>query len=648
MSRAAKVFAFLSLAFAAACAFHFCRVLYADALSGIEIFILALLAAGMGRLILSLIGLADISESQKTLIGATLGLGVLSLSFFGLAAGHALKGWTAALVLAGFWILGWTEMRQTIASLSSNKNLLEDRPAAAAAIAALLGLVFWIALIPPHQYDELVYHLALPQTYAAKGALTLVRGLVYSYFPQNAEMLFTLSLLLKSDALAHLFMWLCLALSSWWIFEMGKLETPLSCAIIACLLLLSHTAAMILSSAAYVEPLAMLWTTAAVLCFLRWREVSEADPKARGWLLLSASFVGLALGTKYYAGAAAGILGCALAWRAITGANGQRSARTSDLAAFTLVAAAFAAPWLIRNALNCGDPVFPFLAGIFPLKHPARMGAAAAGYFQTLAPYALHRGGGQSFGGGMDVLGTLGWPVIFWFLPAGIWHGRKNRYWRSLAWFLSAYGAIWFCTGMVLRFLTAVLPLLCLLSAVGITETWKRLPSRGRAALAGAVSVLIAVNVFLFLFIELGVFGGSKILLGLQGRNAFLSRRLDYYPCALFASGHFGGNDKILIVGEQRGYYVRPDHLAATIYGANSYILWANRAKSPEDLANIMKDHGFSHILAVPRESRRLGKSLGELSPVGQNNFSGLSKFLAPVFRAPGCSLLAISPGESS
>ncbi|MDE2313671.1 MAG: phospholipid carrier-dependent glycosyltransferase, partial [Elusimicrobia bacterium] len=305
MTRWPQAAAALSLVFALAVLSGFWRPFYGAALAGAEISLLAFIAAGAGRLILSGLGPSDISEPQKTLIGASLGLGVLSLSIFALAAAHILRGWSVSLVLALFWISGWTEMRASFSAFLVNRDILKERPLAAAGMAALLGLVFLACLVPPHQYDPLVYHLALPQDYIRTGSFAGAASPIYSRFPQNGEMLFAIALLLRSGALAHLFMWLSLALSAWWIFEMGKLEAPLPCVLLACLLLLGHPAVMLLSSAAYVEPLAMLWITASALCFLRWNEIDAERPGSRGWLLLSGLFIGLAMGTRYYAGAAA-------------------------------------------------------------------------------------------------------------------------------------------------------------------------------------------------------------------------------------------------------------------------------------------------------------------------------------------------------
>ncbi|MDE1976975.1 MAG: hypothetical protein KGI84_06940, partial [Elusimicrobia bacterium] len=75
MTRWPQAAAALSLVFALAVLSGFWRPFYGAALAGAEISLLAFIAAGAGRLILSGLGPSDISEPQKTLIGASLGLG---------------------------------------------------------------------------------------------------------------------------------------------------------------------------------------------------------------------------------------------------------------------------------------------------------------------------------------------------------------------------------------------------------------------------------------------------------------------------------------------------------------------------------------------------------------------------------------------
>lgn len=623
-------------------------------------------ATGTGRLLLKAFGAREMSESEKTLIGATLGLGALSQAVFLLGMAGLLRTWTASLLLAAMWVAGFTELRELVRSLGANRNLLFDRPISSLAVLIPLGAAYLAAFAPPHQYDSLVYHLPLPAAYVREGRIFPVEHLVYTHFPQNGEMLYALGLLLGSDVLAQLFTWLGALLSVWWLLEMGKREAPMSAVLLACGLVATHTAVLLLASTTYVECLVMLWVTASVFSFLRWREA-----RSRGWLALSGVFAGLGVGTKYYAGIAPGLLGLALLlrWAACLLRPARREdtrplfegsellERFKDLSLFSGLAAALGSPWLIKNALTVGNPVFPFLYRWLPARGVEWAAGMAGRYFDMLVEYH-HRGdpvrellrffwlaasGSPRYGGGADILGSLGWSPILALLPLAFWSASRNRYMRGLLAYCAGHFLLWFSTAMVLRFLLAALPLAALPAACGLQSLWSLLQARGRAVLAAAGALFVAVNLGLFLYVH-SAFGTLSVLTGTQSRRDFLAAKLDYYPCARYAAERLPQNDRILVVGEQRGYYVSQPHTATTVMAPNRFVLRANAAESPREFLRAIGGD-YRHLLLVPREAKRLGDGYGifAFTPRGAANWSALLAASAPEFEETGrCTLSSI------
>ena len=549
-------------------------------------------ASGAGRRLVAALGAGGLDEGEKSVAGATLGLGLLSLGTFAFGALGLLK----------------------------------------------LLLVLWSCLVPPHQYDSLVYHLALPQEYLRAGRLYAPEGIVYAHFPQNGEMLFTLALQLGSDLLAQMFVWLATALTIGWLLTFGRRIT--SAAPWAAVLVATHTAVLAMSSTTYVEPLVMLWMTGALLAF----EASE-EGRERGTLILSALFMGLALGTKYYAGLLAVLLVLRLAWRD----------RLKSAVLFAAVAGAVFAPWLIKNWICVGNPVFPFLYKVFPATKIGWTADLASGYFQVLTEYG-HAGGfwrdllrlpvllysnPLRFGGGMDVLGDLGWDLTLWLWAYGLWTALKGRGRRGLALLTALYFAGWFSTGVVLRFLTALAPAMALVGAAAAASWREKAGASARVLGAAAAGVMIASHLLLALYIH-GYFGSASVLLTLENRETFLSKRLEYYPCASFAGAALPSGAKLLIVGEQRGYYVPRAHLASTVHAPNLYMRRADEAASPADLARALRADGFTHLLFVPREQARLGDGLGTMTERGAANWKGLEDHLTLAYQGPACLLAAL------
>ncbi len=606
-----------------------------------------LLATGSGRVLIGKLGLSDMSESQKTLAGATVGLGLLSFGGFFLGVLGLFQPWAASAYLATLWVIGYVELKPALQSLAPDQNLLRERPISAIAVALPLLAALWMCLVPPHQYDSLVYHLALPQAYLRAGRLFAPAGIVYAHFPQNGEMLFSLALLLGSDILAQMYMWLSTALSIWWVFALGRREAPMSAIAIAAIFIATHSAVLLLSSTTYVEPLVMLWITAAALAFERWRQLSPEGGKPHGWLILSAVFVGLALGTKYYAGIGAGALGLRLLSMLL---RDRRKERVRDLALFTLIISALFAPWLIKNWVCVRNPVFPFLYRWFANTGTGWNADLAAGYFSVLTEYG-HVGGffhslislpilllrnPLRFGGGMDVLGDLGWDIVLWLLPLGAWAAAKNKVLRGLLLFCFLWGAAWFASGVVLRFLTVLVPLLALLGACGLVSLWSWLNDWTRIVIGGALAIMTLAHLFLFVFVH-ATFGSGATALGLETREEFLTRRLDYYACAEWLRVNAAENDKILVVGEQRGYYLTADHLPSTVHMPNLFIRRANESASTETFLASLRADGFTRVLIVPREAARLGASLGSLTPAGAGKWKGLENTLKTEFTGRGC-----------
>ena len=287
MSRAAAAFALLTAGLGALSAGDSLWVaLRPGAVPFVLLVLTILLAAGSGRVLAGKLGLSDMSESQKTLCGMTLGLGLLALGGFFLGALGLFKPWAASALLALLWVIGYAELKPALASLAPDRSLLRERPLSVAAVVLPLLAALWMCLVPPHQYDSLVYHLALPQAYLREGRLFAPPGIVYAHFPQNGEMLFSLALLLGSDILAQMYMWLSMVLSIWWVFSLGRREAPMSAVALASIFIATHSALLLMSSTTYVEPLVMLWITAAALSFERWRRLAPEGGEPRGWLLL--------------------------------------------------------------------------------------------------------------------------------------------------------------------------------------------------------------------------------------------------------------------------------------------------------------------------------------------------------------------------
>lgn len=83
--------------------------------------------------------------------------------------------------------------------------------------------------------------------------------------------------------------------------------------------------------------------------------------------------------------------------------------------------------------------------------------------------------------------------------------------------------------------------------------------------------------------------------------------------------------------------------MATTVHAPNRFISWANESSSAADLAGRIAREGFSHVLVVPAEARRLGPALGALSEEGLKHWQQLDAgHLETRFKGPACVVFGV------
>ena len=89
---------------------------------------------------------------------------------------------------------------------SSPQSIEEDglKNMAQSFLGLLVLLSISLALAPAFATDALVYHLAVPKAFLQAGGLVNLPDNIYSFFPQQIEMLYLFALALGSDSLAQL------------------------------------------------------------------------------------------------------------------------------------------------------------------------------------------------------------------------------------------------------------------------------------------------------------------------------------------------------------------------------------------------------------------------------------------------------------
>ncbi len=222
----------------------------------------------------------------------------------------------------------------------------------------------------------------------------------------------------------------------------------------------------------------------------------DLEAGRRVWLLLGAALLGFSVGT-YYLGLLAVTAGlAALLLMELSGHRGQRRWLW-----YALVSALALSPWLLRNELQLGNPVYPLLYHWFG---GAGLSATAEHLHTAIAQSILFIP--RSLVNLVAV--PFGWPVrelfdpillLFWPLALP----RSGPRARLLAAWLLGFYLLWFALMPQDRFLIPALPVLAVLAGLGLHRVLGSLEGRWRAGALAGLAVLLACTLF-FRAVEFG------------------------------------------------------------------------------------------------------------------------------------------------
>ncbi len=341
-------------------------------------------ATGAGMALLRRAGFGGLTLAERAIFGGGLGMGLLSLGTFllGTVTVSAQPPWLFAalcwaLVLGMAW-LGAAEVRtiRPRACVHALRAWWRQTTGFGILLAVLGAIIVFIALtrvnIPVFaDYDSLEYHLAAPAAWHREGRVTFLRDMVYANFPLNTEMLFLAAMNCFGGPETGAVVGLQVAIGFVLLAAAGvaacgrRLGSPEAGRAGAALLLTTPMLAELGTLNSYVTELPLAaYGFLALFAFLLWWRAPSPGQRWR-YAILCGVTCGLAIGTKYpavvfvLAPIGVFILACGVArlrlfWTAV------RSA-----ALVGAVAVAVASPWLVRNAVNTGNPTYPLLYHTF-------------------------------------------------------------------------------------------------------------------------------------------------------------------------------------------------------------------------------------------------------------------------------------------
>ena len=479
------------------------------------------------------------------------------------------------------------------------------------------------ALAPPVKWDSLVYHLEIPRQYLNAGRLVFLDDNIFVGFPQLAEMFFTWSLALGSGTTAATTGWFFGIVA---IFGVGGFAARIvgkKFALLTLAILLSGESIAQGLGWAYVDFWAMLFGLCVIMALDKFHNSRE-----RFWLVWAGVLTGFAVGTKYPAFILL-VLGMVLLifdrfikkrlLSFITKSSSDKRAVESenelgrphiffDLTIYAGLAFLFALPWLAKNFVLSGNPVYPFF---FP---GGEVDALRQDFYSGLIPdrslvddlLLPWKATVLGVEGGFGFNTSIG-PLMLALIPGLLLRdpSRKRAQFRSLislcvfgagVWIIWAAGA--HISGPLLssRLYFFSFPALALLAAAGFRSASKVNVFQIRVGRVAGALVILALG--LGLINQVNVFRKKNplpVILGSVGQEVYLSQELGWYYPVMQAINDLPRDSRILFLWEARAYYCTGQCSPDVVLDR-----WWHLRRTNSDLAAIsdsMQDRGFTHVL---------------------------------------------------
>jgi len=558
------------------------------------------------------------------LLGAALGLGTTSLLvlLLGLIGVLQRSFWIGLLGL--FMVLGIIRLR-VLLTPAANANDIEGNDGRHGQSGASRWL--WLILVPflilallaaanapgfiwaeeGQGYDALEYHLGMPKEYLQAGRIAYAPHNVYANFPMNVEMLYLLAMIVHHNiydmgTTANMIHLMLGALSVFAVWVAGREWSPMAGQVSA---IAMGTVGWLgyLSGLAYVEHGMLFFSAVAVAALLRATSQSN-NSKSMKWLALSGVCSGFACGCKY---TAVGLIVLPITTAIVLFYAWSWHRPIARLAVYSLGTTLAFAPWLVKNTIMTGNPVFPLAntaiggnppewsedetrrwdSGHAPLESDRAFGARLRAFWRHVPADR-----DQRFG-----------PAIILLALLGLFGRRFEGHDVLLITIFVIQALIWlFATHLFARFAVPFLiPLGILAGRALLTgESRRRIWIGHGVLLAGAAwSLVFAARLH-----AREAPGGAPASLIYEGTLP----GSEYYATI---NQELPPNARVLLVGDARAFYFQRPVNYWVVFMRSPFVKVVESALQPNDIMQWLCDQGYTHVLVHWHEVARLRRTYG-------------------------------------
>lgn len=576
-----------------------------------------LIALLVGQSILERAGFKFWGSMESIVFSSGLGLGLFSYIIFAIASIHLInKNLLISILIIislffiiKFWCFDGKDKYIDICRVSFARDNIVNLMI----ILFIVSIVLFNllnAITPETEYDALRYHLGLPRIYADNGGLVNVKSEVMSGLPQLLQMLYTLALVIDGEILAKLIHFSFGILTVGVIYSIGKRYFDRNTAILAGAIFYSMPVVAWESSVAYVDLGLGFFGIVCVYALLNWWSTTENK-----WLWLSAIMLGFTMGVKYQ-----GVylfVACLLVIIIILlKKKVPLKVFLTTTILFVAISGAVYLPWIIKDFVFTGNPVFPFMNNIFHSKYwfpeNPQFDRNNFGIGNNLWSMVVLSLWYMNFDG-PKYAGLIG-PLIIATLPFFVLIFKKCTHLKILLGLSLVYYILWVLGVPIIRYFTPILPILSLVAASSINYLFHQ--NKGSTYLyINLLGFVIFSSILVFshpLFSNMwfkswvpGLPNSSpplKVIAGFESYESYLSRVLNNYSVIEFANQNLTPQSRILFIGTSQGI---PDR-----FHMKQDIVWewspegkpVRQAISADEAAKAMEKNNIEYLL-VDRNS---------------------------------------------
>lgn len=403
--------------------------------------------------------------------GAVLFLGVIANGYLSQFV------WAMAMIAAVVGILGWRSLYPSVSlQLEKGPWLLAG---VGAGIAVLFAIICAAGPSDSLDWDSLAYHLAVPKLWLQHGQIDHISFIHHSNFPFLVDNLYLFGLQWGGAAGAKAFSPCYVFFGCLTIFGLVRQWFGKPAAWWSTLAVIGIPTVLWESGTAYIDAAHGIWAGLGILLAARWSATQNKSELALACLCL-----GCAAASKYTGLQTVFAVSLCIALFHLR-SNGARFS-IQKAALVGVVSIAMASPWLFRNVVNTGNPVFPFFYEKFGGKNWDQFSAD------------IYRDEQQTFGVGRTETGRDWGQIGHAVLGLGFQPGRYTNPRQTegggfptgaLGFVFLASGIAWCLSGKVKRFEGFVL------ASVGISFLmWFALSQQSRYMVNVAIPLAVLVG----------------------------------------------------------------------------------------------------------------------------------------------------------